>query len=357
MADTMLIRVQSGREALEVRVPATSRVMALKEALAALITSTLPRNMRLIYKGKVLQPDTATLSSFAIADGARVMLILSGSRTLQPLKRPLPTPAAVDERALLQREAAWRATGSVALREAGLQSLPALVIALGCAVRVLDLSGNALLHALPLQLGQLSRLTHLTADRCRIDLIAWDALPLTLVSLSLDGCGLQALSPSAGFCPSLRRLNVARNALSRLPDALGSLAALTSLDASHNALSSLPDSLGGCVALEELRVASNALSSLPASLAACPRLVLLDASDNAPLAAAGVPRALLSDARSLSSLLLHGCAVTALQLREMEGYDALEKRRQAKATQALRSVGATAGFGEGADAEMQRRAG
>ena len=154
---------------------------------------------------------------------------------------------------------------------------------------------------------------------------------------------------------SLKKLSLSHNKLSSLPAELGCLLSLTSLDVACNQLSELPAEMGGCAALEELSVAQNALSSLPAQLGLCGRLCVLDASSNLPLRAPGIPPALLR-APSLHTLLLQGCHVTLLQLRELDGYAELERRRQGKAGQALSSVGAVHAR-ENADAEMRRRAG
>jgi hypothetical protein len=243
----------------------------------------------------------------------------------------------------------------VALRGAGLTNVPELVFALGEAARVLDASENAALGELTSELGTLTRLSRLICDRCGVAVVAWASLPCSLTVVSLDSNSLTSLPPALGRLVALKRLSVAHNALTSLPDELGLLRHLASLDVSHNRLSALPESLGGCSALEELHVSANELTALPTALALCPRLVLLDANCNIELAAHGIPHALLRDAASLCNLHVHGCAVTALQMREMPGYGHLEARRQAKATQALRTVGATGGFGESADAEMKRR--
>jgi Leucine rich repeat len=350
------LRVQHGREVLEVCLPLGATVGALRIELAG-ITKQLARNLRLIHKGKVLAVDGAALTALGVAANDKLMLLSSGGvpSAAPAVKRPAPdSQPAVDAASLRAREGAWRATGTVSLRDAGLDALPPAVCALGEALRVLDVSGNASLSALP-ALDVHKRLTRLSADGCGLKDVPWLSLPVSLTILSLAGNGLTSLSPALGALGSLKKLSVARNRLAVLPVEIGSLSALTSLDVSGNQLTELPAELGCCIALEELSVSKNNLSSLPAQLGLCGRLCILNAANNVPLRAAGIPPALLR-APSLHTLLLQGCEVTLLQLRELDGYAELERRRQARAGQALSSVGA-AHARENADAEMRRRAG
>ena len=356
MAAELRLRVQHGRELLEVCLPLGASVGALKEELARQ-TSQLARSLRLIHKGKVLAADAASLSSLGVVNNDKLMLLSAGgaaaSQQPPPAKRPAVAQPAVDAASLDARVGAWRATGSATLRDAGLVALPPAVCALGEALRTLDVCGNPGLRALP-ALSLLSRLTRLSADACGLTEVPWPSLPATLTAVSLAGNELTSFTGLAALV-SLKKLCLARNQLRFLPADVGCLVALTTMDVSSNQLTGLPAELGGCAALEELNVSQNALSSLPAELGLCLRLCVLDASANVRLAAAGIPPALLR-APSLHTLLLQGCHVTLLQLRELDGYAELERRRQAKASQALTSVGAV-NARENADAEMRRRAG
>lgn len=90
---------------------------------------------------------------------------------------------------------------------------------------------------------------------------------LDLSSLGLTAFPLEALAP--GRFPKLRKLNIRRNCLTRLPDALGSsFPHLATLDVSDNQLDELPEALGSSLArLQRLNAANNNLRTLPISLA------------------------------------------------------------------------------------------
>lgn len=82
-----------------------------------------------------------------------------------------------------------------------------------------------------------------------------DTTELTLAFNAVESLGGGGVL--AGTCPSLCRLNVAHNRLTRLPE-LGALRFLVRLDLSHNRLTSLVG-LSGCRSLEELWISHNKL--------------------------------------------------------------------------------------------------
>lgn len=64
----------------------------------------------------------------------------------------------------------------------------------------------------------------------------------------------------------IRRLNLARNALTEVPSAIGKLAELEDLDLSRNRLSGLPEEIAGLASLRRLNLDGNQLTALPASV-------------------------------------------------------------------------------------------
>jgi len=103
---------------------------------------------------------------------------------------------------------------------------------------------------------------------------------LDLSCLGLAVFPLEALAP--GRFPKLRKLNLRRNSLTRLPDALGSsFPHLTTLDVSDNQLEELPEPLGSSLGrLQRLNVANNKLRTLPFTLARLDQLQELVLRDN-----------------------------------------------------------------------------
>ena len=108
------------------------------------------------------------------------------------------------------------------------------------------------------------------------DTIVWSTLGL---SSELLASRLQMLPPPS--LGRLRVLDISRNALERLPDAVGALRCLTDLDVSRNRLMELPASLAACTELVRVHAHANhlrpAARSLPADLlSSWPKVELLD---------------------------------------------------------------------------------
>ena len=249
----------------------------------------------------------------------------------------------------------------MSLRDAGLVEVPCEVWQVGAAARCLDLCGNPRLglRGVGPQLAALTNLTrlHLTACGLLDATVAWAALCslAQLQSLLLDHNALTQLPESLGSLTLLKRLSVAHNALVELPSSVCRLGSLQLLDVSSNKLQSLPSELGSCAALEELVLNQNSVAAFPASLASCQGLKVLAADVNR-ISCAGIPPPLLR-APSLHTLSLHGNPCTLEELREVDGYAALDARRRAKADKVVdgRVLGANKAFDEGADAARNRK--
>ena len=152
------------------------------------------------------------------------------------------------------REAAWKNTGIIGLRDAHLKELPGKIFAppIANAARNIDASNNRI-AALPPALSQLANLQRLTMTS-----------------------NLIASIPSEMFqCANLRVLVLDRNQITSFPpDAqLARLGRLQTLSLAHNKLTELPSSVGDLLSLTKLVVAGNQLSDLPAELGACAKLV------------------------------------------------------------------------------------
>lgn len=382
---------------------------------AALLTATgiLPRNQKLVFKGKVLPGAHAkaatvlsapvTLASLKIVDGSKLMLLAqagggpstAGTAALVA-KRAADSAAAAAKRAATTagggsggpgaphphpppdvdwaaRAAVWAKTGIITLRDAGLRELPEAVLcpAVSAAATACDLGGNPGLTALPARF--FTGAPHLTR-------------------LRLTGTGLARLPPEIGALTRLETLLVDRARLEGpLPAALASLPSLKSLSLAHNpGLERLQ--AGGSPAsdgpspppptppppfppsLEVLDVSHCGLTELPAALGtACPRLSLVDARHNRispsiPPSLSRVPTLRL-DANRISVLpptffdapgaatallSLHANPITAEEVRGTPGWAVYDGRRLAAANKRLAgravATGGGTAFEEGADA-------
>lgn len=266
-----------------------------------------------------------------------------------------------------RREEAWRRTGMVGLRDAGLKEIPGIVFsddALCVVVKTLDASNNRL-SALPETVGALTNLRSLTLSRNAIA-----RLPRSLAScanlrtLVLDDNRLETLPETDAFFEGLVRLksfSLARNALASVPDGVGRLRALAVLNLSGNALATLPSAIGHCSKLESLDVSDNAPSdaraettfALPPELGSCERLRSL-ACDRTPVRA--VPEAILVRCDQLVRLSLHGCPIDVARLEQTRGWAdhaARVKGKHAKTVAGGAMVGAL-GLDDGVDRREER---
>lgn len=384
-AALMSVTVKHGRDApLQLGVSPRDTVGALKALLAARGAGggAPARAMRLIAKGKSLDDDAAELGG-VLKPGAKLMLLATtgapplravaggASKPARPptkLRKTVPSAAAARPAAralpIAERAKSWAKTGIVSLRDEALDALPAEAFGVGASARVLDAGGNAGIECLmAYDWGSLSKLRTLRLSECALTTagVPWDALADTLANVQLAHNRLAGVLPASFFCAqragALRVLDLSGNALEALPGSIGAMAALAVLRVERNALAELPEELGSCFALEELRAAHNRLCALPASLGRCARLRVLSADGNAALGPAGVPRELLSHATSLHSLTLHGCSVTAEQLRELPGWADFDARRVAQKSAAIFGGGGVRvdDLDEGADVELHRQ--
>lgn len=133
--------------------------------------------------------------------------------------------------------------------------------------------------------------------------------------------------------PSLRRLGVSGNALTSLPPSLGRCAQLDAIDARRNAIVAVPESLAAASMLRSLLLDGNRVG------------------------VGGVPTSVLVGCTRLCELSLRDNAATMEELRTIDGWDAYETRRVARAGKVLESrvmLGERA-FDEGGDVERFRR--
>ncbi len=185
------------------------------------------------------------------------------------------------------------------------------------------------------------------------------ALP-ALTTLALEDNAIAVFpTPTPGSFPRLEELTLDGNALTSLPDAFGegaSMQSLRRLGVSGNALRSLPPSLGSCPRLDAIDARRNAIVAIPESFAAASMLrsLLLDGNR---VGVGGVPTSVLAGCAQLCELSLRDNAATMEELREIDGWDAYETRRKARAGKVLESrvmLGERA-FDEGGDVERFRR--
>ena len=297
------------------------------------------------------------------------------------------------------RKAAWGKTGVVGLREAGLEQVPSDVWDLGTSnpeseptrpapttntrsppsihpstplfpppgssIRVLDLHRNRIASLPAPRVAALANVAKLRLSgndvRALDDFFhALGALP-ALTTLALEDNAIAVFpTPTPGSFPRLEELTLDGNALTSLPDAFGeegaSMQSLRRLGVSGNRLRSLPPSLASCPRLDAIDARKNAIVAIPEAFARASMLrsLLLDGNR---VAVGGVPSAVLVGCAQLCELSLRDNAATMEELREIDGWDAYETRRKARAGKVLESrvmLGERA-FDEGADVERFRR--
>ena len=233
-----------------------------------------------------------------------------------------------------RREEAWRRTGVVGLRDAGLKEIPNVVFsdgALRVVVKTLDASNNRL-TSLPETVGALTNLRSLTLARNAIARLPTSlGTCANLRTLVLDDNRLETLPGDPAFFASLSRLktlSLKRNKLVSLPDGIGALKALVSLDVSENALVTLPSTIGRCGKLEHVDVSGNPTGNasktevpvsflLPAALGFCENLISLRCDGSLVRA---VPGEILTRCDRLVTLTLHGCPIDFSKLEDTPGW-------------------------------------
>ncbi|KAK9825664.1 hypothetical protein WJX81_007931 [Elliptochloris bilobata] len=374
----MKLTVSHGKANHELDVSPNTTLHALKQLLEAL-TGALARSQKLICKGRVLGGGDLTVIGAKLKDGAKLMLLTSGSGALTQgqaaaaqVQREKAAAArrraseALAQRASQQamassgapamlqaRAAVWAKTGVIALRgeQPPLSQLPPAAMTI-TSTRVADFGNNAL-EALPAALGSLAALQRLRLSQNRLTVAGMPTGALAplqhLVVLALDHNRLDALPVEVCALPRLQRLDVSANALATLPAAVSQLTSLRALVAGQNRLTALPPELGACTLLQELDARQNRLSELPAALGRLTHLQELLLDDNR---LAAVPAALLQGCAALATLSLHSNPITMEALRASEGFQDFDARRCQKHDKqmTMRVMAPQGGFDEGADA-------
>ncbi|KAK9865614.1 hypothetical protein WJX84_000823 [Apatococcus fuscideae] len=252
-----------------------------------------------------------------------------------------------------ERAKVWAKTGIVSVRDSGLQELPTETLTLVAPVRVLDASNNRL-EQLPESLAGISRdLRRLAASHNQLSHSCLPGLACltSLRVLLLDHNRLQHVPPDLTSMRALEHLSLANNQLEDVDGScLPALAQLQRLELQSNTLTSLPAECDKLTSLQELNASRNRLQSLPASMGSLSglRTLLLDTNR-----IRAVPREILTGCSSLAQLSLHDNPLTADQLREAEGFGAMDARRQLRVGKQLdmRVMPALDGFNEGADSQ------
>jgi hypothetical protein len=261
------------------------------------------------------------------------------------------------------RQKAWHATGVVGLRGVALVDVPPEVYALGERARVLDVASNALESLSCNALGTLVNMTRLVLRDNALGALPWSAFETlsALTFLDVSGNALESLpscddadvaSPPPSFA-ALESLSLARNKLKRIPDGFFTRAPkLRHFSVANNALEELFPRAPPPRAIEYVDASSNRIRRVSETFASLPRLQSLVLDGNA-IDIDGVPSAVLLRAEALVELSLHNNPVKLDALRDIDGWDAFDARRKARANKALESrvmLGSSV-FDEGADSQ------
>ena len=177
---------------------------------------------------------------------------------------------------------------------AGLASLSAL--------RELDLSGVKMEKA-PAELEALQNLERLYLTGCGLTEFPAPAASLPRLDyLNLDRNRIKAL-PDA-LPAGLRWLRLNANGLEALPESVGSLSGLRRIYLNDNALKALPKSFGSLAELEDAALSNNKFEAFPEVLLSLPKLRNLDLRGNSGITAlpAGI-----GGMKALRTLTLSGC--------------------------------------------------
>ena len=247
-----------------------------------------------------------------------------------------------------RREAAWKRTGVVGVRDANLRELPRACFApdLAPTVRTLDASNNRI-AALPPAVASLVGLQRLTLACNELrDVPPELGACVTLRALVLDRNRIERIPPAAlGAWTKLQTPSLANNRLRELPPEIALCAALAKLDVSGNELGALPPELGECAKLAEIRAEDNrgggagAEASSDESLRGVGFVVPRELGRLSKLASLtldrcdvrSIPGEIFAECASLVTLSLRGCAnLNVRAMEETPGYDAFRRRVEGK---------------------------
>ncbi len=171
-------------------------------------------------------------------------------------------------------------------------------------LRELDLSGVKMEKA-PAELEALPHLARLYLSGCGLkEFPASLAKAKEITYLNLDRNHI-ALLPEA-LPTEIRWLRLNGNALSALPDAIGNLINLRRVYLNDNALEALPASFAKLASLEDVALAGNKFVDLPPALLELPNLRNLDLRGNGAITA--LPPN-VGDMKALRTLTLSGCRI------------------------------------------------
>ena len=160
-----------------------------------------------------------------------------------------------------------------------LTSLPA-EIGECTSLQELQLNSNRL-TALPSSIGKLSELVELDVGSNKLTTLPPEVNGLTaLEKLDLDGNKMQGMPANLRGLGSVESLSVRNALLYYIPPEIGHVTSLCSLDLSKNLLSTLPQEMGTLVNLEELTLTNNQFAQLPAVIGQLRNLRVLWLSNN-----------------------------------------------------------------------------
>ncbi|KAF6164883.1 hypothetical protein GIB67_017086 [Kingdonia uniflora] len=253
----------------------SSTVKDLK-ALLQPLTNVLPRGQKLIFKGKVLT-DVATLGSSEIANGSKIMLMASqGLHQADGFITKASTTVSMSRIAVVNADRTGRDSGEKTIEKERLLRWKATgIVALN----------EMQLKAIPDELWTFAPSIR-TLD-LRKNAIC--EIPTKIGSLSsikrlflnendlMDECicweGVTSLK-------SLALLFLSQNYLTVLPSSLGALTSLKQLEIANNKLTGLPAEIGHLTQLETLKANNNRIASLPLSIGNCKSLYEINLSSN-----------------------------------------------------------------------------
>ncbi|KAL2650342.1 hypothetical protein R1flu_018470 [Riccia fluitans] len=362
------ISVKCGAQSYTISMRSDAFVKDLMSRLQEL-TNILPRGQKLIFKGKVLDPES-TLAAAKVTNGAKLMLMASegvhqggSSSSTKSAKSVLQSKfksvlgslnvPKIGKTIEKGRIGNWQATGIVSLRESRLQTVPKDVWALGPSVRILDLSLNKIKSISP-EIGSFTNLQRLRLSNNGLtdDSILWQSLSsLKVLSyFAVDHNKLTSLPAEIGQLTSLKHFNASHNQIQNVPEEIGNCTSLEKIDFSHNQIKVMAGSLGQCTHLSEVDFSANFLTEIPSSLSKLQYLKVLNFDNNA---LTSFPGEILLGCLELITLSVHGNEITVEKLRETEGWPEFDKRRKSKYTKQLdfNVIGSSNGFDEGADSE------
>ena len=338
-------------------------VARVREAFPALARVAANRLTFLASGGTRIAGDDDAADAAALLRGKRRVMVIAGGgsgslgaealRAEREAKRRATPAAAATRASSRDRASAWRATGIVGARDVGATSIDARIFedeTLAAKVRVLDYSRNAIRDVDP-RIERLKNVTRIVLRENDLISVPWEslaALRLTFLDVSGNARLGGAMATPLAF---LQTLNLARCGLTSEQLRFDGFASLRHVRVAGNKLKTLPD-FADCPDLEVIDASENEIAVVPAALGRLRALRSLNLAKNA-ITLAGVPSALLTDASSLVELVLHDNPISMESLREIQGWDAFDARRRARASKSIESsvMLSSTVFDEGGDVD------